>query len=93
MLLCNQLAEIHRLYRQMAKSKRYSTQVQCLLTLPGIGLISAMTWVVEIIEIRRIPKFDNLCSYVGSVPSESSSGDKISTGPLDKRGNRILELL
>jgi len=86
----NQLADVHKQYREMARSGRYCTPVRCLLSIPGIGLISAMTWILELVDIRRFPKFDNLCSYVGLVPSENSSGEKTTTGPLDNRGNRIL---
>jgi transposase len=88
--LRNQLTQIHKQIRRLAKTEKYEQSVFNLLSIPGIGLISAMTWIVELVDIHRFRSVDKLCGYVGLVPREYSSGDKVHFGSLDKRGNKSL---
>lgn len=85
-----QLSQLHKQIRILAKSDQYKQSVSNLLSIRGIGSISAMTWIVELIDILRFKSIDQLCGYVGLVPSEFSSGDKTRFGSLDRRGNKIL---
>jgi len=91
--LRTQQAQMHKQLREMAKDPKYKNNVRLLMTIPGIGLISAMIWIVELIDIKRFTRFDNLCGYVGLVPGEHSSGEKHYHTGLDNRGNNILRTL
>jgi len=62
-----------------------------LLTIPGIGFKSAITLYTEIIDINRFPNFEHLKSYVGFVPSISSSGETEYTRGLTYRSNKLLK--
>lgn len=84
---------IDRNIRDLARSERYRPLVGYLMSLPGIGLMSAMIWLTELVNIRRFMKFDRLTSYVGLVPGEHSSGDHERVGTLDHRGNKILRTI
>ena len=64
-----------------------------LASIPGIGIISAMIWTTELIDIHRFRRFDHLTSYMGLVPWEHSSGERSATAGLDCRGNRRLRTL
>lgn len=44
-----------------------------LMTVPGVGLLTAFTLFAELVDIHRFKSFDNLASYVGLVPSIHSS--------------------
>jgi transposase len=88
-----QLADINRQIREMSRSEYYREKVRLLNTIPGIGKISTMIWLTELIDIKRFKKFDHLCSYVGIVPGEHSSGEKHITTEMDHRGNRVLRTL
>ena len=72
---------------QIARSEAYWPKVQRLLSLLGIGLYSAMLLVCEIGDARRFGRAGELMSYFGLVPSEDSSGEKTSRGPITKTGN------
>ncbi len=85
--------QIDREIRVLAKSERYRNKVTLLKLLPGIGLISAVIWLTELIDIRRFKRFDELTSFVGLVPREHSSGDSQNFGSLEHRGNRYLRAI
>lgn len=51
--------------------------LQLLRSIPGIGLLTAFTVYAELININRFRNFDHLASFVGLVPSVSSSNEKV----------------
>jgi len=62
--------------------------VEALQALRGYRLINAASLVAEIGDPRRFANPRQLMGYLGLVPSEDSSGDKVRRGPLTKTGNR-----
>lgn len=61
-----------------------------LQSISGIGFITAITLYSEIIDIRRFENLDKLCSYVGLIPSTSSSGENEKVLGMVKRQNIYL---
>lgn len=61
--------------------------VEGLMALRGCRLITAMTVVAELGDITRFETPRQLMKYLGLVPSESSSGDKVQRGGITKTGN------
>lgn len=61
--------------------------VDALQALRGFALINAATLAVEIGDPRRFATARQLMAYLGLVPSESSTGDKVRRGGLTKAGN------
>ena len=70
-----------------AQGERYQEQVGKLVCLKGIAVPSAMTIHVEISDFSRFSSARKFMAYLGLVPSEHSSGDKIRKGALTKQGN------
>jgi transposase len=64
--------------------------LQLLTSIPGIGKITAITLLSEIEDIRRFQNLDKLCSYVGLIPTMSSSGERDSAGSITSRSNNFL---
>ena len=62
--------------------------VKALMAMRGMGLISAATFLAEIGDLSRFQHPRELMGYLGLVPSEDSTGDKIRRGPITKAGNR-----
>src|SRR5436189_5420153 len=62
--------------------------VTALMAMRGIDLISAATFLAEIGDLSRFQHPSELMGYLGLVPSEHSTGDKIRRGPITKAGNR-----
>jgi len=57
---------------------------------PGIGAITAITFLTEIGDIHRFSSKDKFISYLGLSPTEHSSGDSRKIGHMTKRCNTIL---
>lgn len=77
----------NKLLRNLAKEERFAQQVKLLKEIPSIGPVSSMVLLTELGDIRRFKTLDALCSFVGLVPSTQSSGEKVKTGGMSKRGN------
>ncbi len=64
---------------------------QNLLTVPGVGLKTALVLYTEIIDMKRFRTLDHLKSFVGLVPSTDSSGDNDWVRGLTYRKNKRLK--
>lgn len=66
---------------------RFESVVQALQALRGIDAISAIGLVAEIGDVGRFAHPRQLMSYLGLVPSEHSSGERVVRGSITKTGN------
>lgn len=67
--------------------------VRRLMTIPGVGPVTAIAVVIELGEISRFPSAKHLASYIGLTPRVRASGGRIRTGHISKEGNRLLRWL
>ena len=63
--------------------------VTALMAMRGIDFISATAFLAEIGDLSRFPTPRELMAYLGLVPSEASTGDKIRRGPITKAGSAL----
>ncbi len=83
-----------RKMRAMAKEKEpFNTLIPLLLTVPGIGFITAMTLVTEIIDMDRFNTLEKLASYVGLIPSIQSSDETEINYGITPRRNKYLRTM
>ena len=82
------LLDVNREFRAMSRSGIYSQKIDFLCSIPGIGLITALTLLSEIDDFRRFRTLDRFCSYVGLVPTTNSSGEKEIAGRITPRSNK-----
>jgi transposase len=61
--------------------------VEALQAMRGIALIVAVTLVAEVGDLARFANPRQLMAYLGLVPSEHSSGDRVRRGAITKAGN------
>ena len=83
-------AETIQQIKILSESTFYRENIGLLRSVPGIGLITAMEILTELENINRFANFDQLCSYVGLIPSTHSSGEKERIGNITRRGHSIL---
>jgi len=88
-----ELLEINKQVRKLAQNDAYYKNYNILISMPGIGLMTAMTFLVQIGDISRFKRLDELCNYVGLVPKMYGSGDKMQTGKMMKRGRKELKIM
>jgi transposase len=75
---------------ELSKSEQYAKNVVLLRSVPGIGLLTAMTILTELEDIKRFKNFDSLCGFIGLIPSTHSSGEKEVVGDITSRGHSVL---
>ena len=85
-----QIAEITRHIRQLTKSESYQTHFTRLVACRGVGLITAMTFLLELHDMSRFPSAFQFCSYLGLTPSQYSSGEHVRLGHITREGNAHL---
>ncbi|RDJ97197.1 IS110 family transposase [Cupriavidus lacunae] len=61
--------------------------IETLMALRGVSLITAVTVVAELGDLRRFTDAPQLMAYLGLVPSEHSSGKRERRGGITKAGN------
>jgi transposase len=61
--------------------------VEAYQAMRGIAFLAAVTFVVEIGDVRRFYTAPQLMAYLGLVPSESSTGERVKRGGITRAGN------
>jgi transposase len=84
------LLDVTRKIKALSKTEEYQKNVGLLISIPGIGLITAMILLTELGSIERFSNTDQLCKFVGFIPSMHDSGEKNRHGDLTKRGHSTL---
>jgi len=69
---------------------RHPSIYKCLLSIPGLGPITAAYLILELIDINRFDNQDKLCAYVGLVPDLHSSGQRARNRAITRRANHKL---
>jgi transposase len=93
LLLRKELLVANRRIRALSQEDKYKSNYELMLSIPGVGLLTAMTYLVQFGDIKRFKSLDELCNYVGLVPSMHGSGDRMVTGKLIKRGRKDLKVM
>jgi transposase len=85
--LDRQLDALDRQLEQIADSDRWRGQVRVLTRFRGISTRTALGLIAEIGDFARFSHPRELCSWLGIVPSEYSSGDQRHRAHITKAGN------
>jgi len=68
-----------------------SARVKLLMTIPGIGEITALTWVLEVGEVERFTRIRRAISYCGLCSAQDESAGVNRRGPISKKRNKHLQ--
>jgi transposase len=82
------MARLEQAIRAAVPDWSLAEVVTGLMAMRGMDLISAAGFLAEIGDLTRFRTASELMAYLGLVPSEDSTGDKIKRGPITKAGNR-----
>lgn len=88
-----ELLILNKQVRKLCDNDIYRKNYHLLTSIPGIGLNTAITFLVQIGNINRFAQLDDLCCYIGLVPSMHGSGEKMKTGKIIKRGRKELKIM
>lgn len=86
-----QVSQLKKKVTELSKTPAYVKQVDLLTSIPGIAALTAMKILTELGDIKRFQNLDQLCGYIGLVPTTKSSGEKEKIGEMTNRGNKHLK--
>ena len=81
----------YALITSLERDPLISERLKRLKTIPGIGPITALTWILEIGDYSRFRTIKEAISYCGLCSAEKSSGDKTMRTPISKQRNKHLQ--
>lgn len=94
---CEEVRDIERrialVGQQLEALAEQTPVIQRLLTIPGIGLMTATALFALVVDVQRFPSARHLASYLGLTPRERSSGNTRRLGAITKRGDVYLRTL
>ena len=79
------------LVRSLSRDPMLVQRVERLRTIPAVGPITALTWALEIGDVKRFPSLKQVISYCGLCGDEKSSAGSIQRTPLSKQRNKYLQ--
>ncbi|MGH7890153.1 MAG: IS110 family transposase, partial [Thermodesulfobacteriota bacterium] len=85
--------KITRIDSELLKIANQDKEIQMLMTIPGIGEITAMTYQAEIFDPTRFTDSRKVGAYLGMTPTQYSSGETQKQGRISKCGNSELRFL
>ncbi len=80
-----------QLIKGLVANPDIAKRVKLLMTIPGIGEVTALTWALEIGEIERFTRISRAISYCGLCSAQSESAGKNKRGPISKKRNKHLQ--
>jgi transposase len=88
----DRLAKTERaLMRSLERDPILESRVARLQTIPGVGPVTALTWALEVAEVKRFTSFKQAVSYCGLCSAEIASAGVSKRGPISKQRNRHLQ--
>jgi len=81
---------IKQVEEEIKKTTKISSDIKRLMTIPGVGLVTASTICAEVGDFKNFKNPDNLASFAGLVPRERSSGGKQRLGSITHAGSPYL---
>jgi transposase len=82
-----------RLVETLRTDSLIHDRVQRLMTIPGVGEITALTWVLEIGDSGRFTSIRKAVSYCGLCSAQRESAGKEQRGPISKKRNKHLQTM
>jgi transposase len=88
--LSEQIRKQTKVLEELSEAPQYKERVAILCSVPGIGLVAAMELLLELQDVARFRRADQLAAYVGLTPSQYSSADKVRMGRITAVGKNEL---
>jgi len=82
-----------RLIQTLKKNQLIKERVQRLMTIPGVGEVTALTWALETGEPERFGSIKQAISYCGLCSAQHESAGKEMRGPISKKRNKHIQTI
>ena len=85
--LRERIADLTREVKRLSRSESYAKEYKRLSSCKGVGLITGMTFLLEVYDMSRFGSPEEFGSYLGLTPSQHSSGEHVRHGHITREGN------
>jgi transposase len=82
-----------RLVKGLRADAGLKERVERLQSIRGVGEILALTWALEIGEVKRFPSIADAVSYCGLTSAQHNSAGQEHRGPISKQRNKHLQTI
>lgn len=82
-----------KLVESLKENNLIRERVNRLMTIPGVGEVTALTWVLEVGEAERFNSIKQAISYCGLCAAQKESAGKEYRGPISKKRNKHLQTI
>jgi transposase len=79
--------------RELGQEAKDNEVCRRLMTVPGVGPLTAIRFVATLDDVKRFPTAHHLESYLGLVPGENSSSDRVRRTAITKAGSAEMRRL
>jgi transposase len=79
------------LVRSLQRDSLLAERVERLMSIPAVGPITALTWALEVGDVKRFSSIKKAISYCGLCGAEKSSADTVKRTPISKQRNKHLQ--
>lgn len=86
-------SRLRQIDRQLGQIAKRDPVAQRLLTIPGIGIITATAMIGSVPDIHAFHRSRQFSAWLGLTPREYSSGQSRRLGGISKRGDHYLRML
>lgn len=80
-----------KLLKALKENDQIRERVRLLMSIPGVGQVLALTWILEIGDPRRFHSARQAVSYCGLCSAQRASAGKEHRGPISKKRNKHLQ--
>lgn len=87
------IESIKELDKQVKQQVRKESHAELLMSVPGVGPVTALRYLTEICDPSRFRKSKSVGAYVGMTPKQYSSGETHKQGRISKCGPKELRSL
>jgi len=84
------LETTREMHRFCLEDTELNTCIRYLMSIPGVGYISASHFLARIGDWRQIKNSRQISSFLGLVPRENSTGDSVDRGSITRSGDAYL---
>lgn len=82
-----------KLVKTLHENKLIRERVERLMSIRGVGEMTALTWVLEIGDVERFSSSRKAISYCGLCSAQRESAGKEQRGPISKKRNKHLQTI
>ena len=82
-----QIVKLNGKIKKLIRERRHRKKIDCLRSVPGVGVLTAITFVTELIDAERFNDAGEVARSLGLAPRVYQSGDRRREGSMMKDGN------